>query len=91
MAVAFARHGRDRADANPLRDTAPRIETPRPAPVRNDDDYTVSLSGNRVPPHRRKAFVPPPVQVAPAPRRSPAGAGSLASRPMPHRDARRAG
>lgn len=62
---------------------SPRVETPRPAPVR-EDDYTVSLSGARsssVP----KPFVPPPAypeRVAPVAAAKPT-VPPLASRPMP--------
>lgn len=84
MAVASRDMAAIAPTPTPLRDTAPRIETPRPAPVRNDDDYTVSLSGNRsAAAPAAKPFVPPPVQVAPARPAVARPAPSLASRPMP--------
>ena len=71
----------------PLKDVAPRISTPntQPAPANRsaDDDYTVSLTSQRVSAAVPKAFVPPPARAdAETPRSRPA-ATSLASRPMP--------
>lgn len=92
--MAVAAHDMAAIAPTPLRETAPRVETQRPAAMLRDDDYTVSLSGSSASrsaatggghaAQAPKPFSPPVINQQPAPQPAVAKAApSLASRPMP--------